>query len=104
MRTHTALSTYWTSTVLPSIRSPRALREPLPNAWAFSGGVDAVESDLYLAVLAVEAGERVAVGDQDDLELLGKRLDSYNGYAHPKALPAERQQPQCLSAIWSVGC
>jgi hypothetical protein len=36
-------------------------------------GVDAVEPDFDLAVLAVEAGERVAVGDRDDLELLGQR-------------------------------
>ena len=39
----------------------------------FFGGVDTVEPDLHLAVLAVEAGERVAAGDRDDLELLGKR-------------------------------
>jgi hypothetical protein len=32
-----------------------------------------VEPDFDLAVLAVEAGERVAVGDRDDLELLGQR-------------------------------
>jgi hypothetical protein len=44
----------------------------LPNAWAFSGAY-AVETDLHLTVLAVEAGERVAVGDRDDLELLGQR-------------------------------
>ena len=39
------------------------------------GGVDTVEPDLHLAVLAVEAGKRVAVGDRDDLEgeLVGQR-------------------------------
>ena len=41
----------------------------------FLWGVDAVEPDFHLAVLAVDAGERVAVGDRDDLELLGQRLD-----------------------------
>ena len=37
------------------------------------GGVDAVEPDLQLAVLDVEASERLAVGDRADLELLGQR-------------------------------
>jgi hypothetical protein len=32
-----------------------------------------VEPDFDLAVLAVEAGERVAVGDRDDPEMLGQR-------------------------------
>ena len=36
-------------------------------------GVDAVEPNLHLAILGVQPGERVAVGDRDDLELLGKR-------------------------------
>ena len=32
-----------------------------------------MEPDFDLAVLAVEAGERVAVGGRDDLEMLGQR-------------------------------
>ncbi len=32
-----------------------------------------MEPDLHQSVLAVEAGERVAIGDRDDFEMLGQR-------------------------------
>ena len=52
---------------------PEGLAGDVAECLGLLGGVDAVEPDLHLAVLAVEAGERVAVGDRDDLELLGQR-------------------------------
>ena len=52
---------------------PESLPGDVAERLNLLGGVDAVEPDLHLAVLAVEAGERVAVGDRDDFELLGQR-------------------------------
>ena len=45
----------------------------VPEWLGFLGGIDAVEPDFDLPVLAVEAGERVAVSHRHDLELLGLR-------------------------------
>ncbi len=50
---------------------PEGLPGDVAERLGFLGGVDAVEPDLQLAVLGVQPGERVAVGDRDDLELLG---------------------------------
>jgi hypothetical protein len=52
---------------------PEGLPGDVAERLGLLGGIDAVEADFDLAILAVEAGERVAVGDRDDLELLGKR-------------------------------